>query len=153
MKVRHFRDELWLPYSLETVFSFFSNPANLEAITPAWLHFRILTPAPIEMEMGTMIEYNLRLRGFPIRWRSEIILWEPPERFVDVQRKGPYLQWIHTHAFSTKDNGTLMQDQVDYALHGWIFEPIIDYLLVRPDLRKIFQHRKKKIVELMSTRI
>lgn len=148
MRVRHFRDELWLPYPVETVFSFFSNASNLEAITPSWLHFRILTPAPIEMEKGTLIEYRLRLRGFPIQWVSEIILWEPPGRFVDAQRKGPYLQWIHTHAFTEKDNGTLIQDQVDYALHGWIFEPVIDSLLVRPDLKKIFQYRKERIIEL-----
>ena len=85
---------------LESVFAFFSDAANLELLTPGWLHFRILSPLPLAMAVGTRIDYRLRLRGVPIRWQSEITAWEPPCRFVDEQRRGPYRVWIHEHRFA-----------------------------------------------------
>ena len=152
MKIRHFHSELWFPHSIDTVFAVFGDARNLDLLTPPWLHFRILTPEPIEMGQGTVLDYRLRIHGIPVRWCSEITLWEPPDRFVDVQRKGPYLQWIHTHNFVEMNDGTLMQDQVEYALHGWILESWVDALLVRSDLKKIFKYREEKLKEFFASK-
>ena len=89
--------EIVLPCSRERVFSFFSDPHNLEIITPEWLRFRVLSRG-IEMKLGSFIDYRLRLRGIPIRWQSEITTWNPPYCFVDQQCRGPYTEWIHTRA-------------------------------------------------------
>src|SRR5262245_47086768 len=99
MKIRTLTTELWLPQSVEKVFEFFSDAANLEMLTPPWLRFRILTPAPITMEKGALIEYRIRWRWLPLRWWTEISRWEPPHRFVDQQIRGPYRLWIHEHTF------------------------------------------------------
>ena len=131
--------ELWLPEKRDTVFSFFADARNLEAITPPWLNFRILTPAPITMRAGARIDYRLRVHGFPVKWKTEISAWEPPFRFVDRQLRGPYRQWIHTHTFEEKDGGTLCRDLVEYAVLGGRF---IEWLLVRRDVEKIFAYRR-----------
>jgi ligand-binding SRPBCC domain-containing protein len=88
---------LFLPRPLEIVFPFFADAGNLEILTPPWLRFEIVTPRPIAMRAGALIEYRLRLHGVPLRWQSEITAWEPPHRFVDEQRRGPYRAWIHEH--------------------------------------------------------
>jgi ligand-binding SRPBCC domain-containing protein len=150
MKIRHLTYEMWLPYPIDAVFSFFSDATNLNAITPPWLHFRILSSTPLALDKGTLIEYKLKLHGFPVRWQSEIIIWEPPTQFVDVQRKGPYLQWIHRHIFEECEGGTLIRDRVDYALAGWFAESLIHALVVGPDLKQIFEYRKKKLGELFT---
>ena len=90
MRIHEFRTELWLPRPSEEVFEFFADPANLDAITPNWLSFPTITPGPIDMRVGAMLDYKLRIRGIPIRWRSKITAWEPPYRFVDEQVRGPY---------------------------------------------------------------
>ena len=127
----------------DQVFPFFAEAANLEAITPPWLRFRIITPGPIEMREGALIEYRLRLHGLPIRWRTRIDEWEPGVRFVDRQLSGPYRLWHHTHEFEPAGDGrTLMRDTVRYAL------PALDRLthpLVRRDLRRIFDFRAQAI--------
>lgn len=100
------------------MFAFFSNPQNLEELTPDWLHFEILTPMPVEMAAGTCIDYRLRWYGIRLRWRSEIAAWEPPGRFVDRQIRGPYRVWIHEHSFADLNGGTLVGDTVEYATRG-----------------------------------
>jgi ligand-binding SRPBCC domain-containing protein len=95
MRVRNFESQLWLPQPRGKVFAFFSDAQNLDLITPPWLNFRTATPGPIAMHLGRMIDYKLRIHGFPSRWRSQITAWEPPIRFVDEQRRGPYRLWIH----------------------------------------------------------
>src|SRR5436305_10113733 len=80
-------------------FEFFSKAENLEKLTPPWLRFRIVTPTPVHMKPGANIEYALRIRGVPVRWLTEIERWDPPFEFVDVQKKGPYKLWRHTHRF------------------------------------------------------
>ena len=137
MRVRNFDSQLWLPQPRDKVFAVFSDAANLDAITPPWLNFRTVTPGPIEMHLGTMIDYNLRVHGFPVRWRSEITEWEPPTRFVDEQRSGPYRLWIHEHIFTERDGGTLVGDRVQYAVP---FDRLV-HMLVRRDVERIFRYR------------
>ena len=138
MKVREFQCELWLPLPPEQLFPFFADAANLDAITPPWLHFRIVTPTPIVMRAGALIDYQLRVRGLPLRWRTRINLWEPPHRFEDEQLRGPYRLWIHEHTFEARDGGTLARDRVRYATP---FDWLVHHSLVRPDIEKIFEHR------------
>ena len=138
MKMRSFESELWLPLPPSDVFPFFGDAANLEAITPTWLHFKTLTPAPIEMKAGTLIDYQIRVHGFPCKWRTRISVWEPPYRFVDEQIRGPYRQWIHEHQFEAKRGGTLVRDSVRYAVP---FDFLIHAWLVRPDIEQIFLYR------------
>jgi ligand-binding SRPBCC domain-containing protein len=139
--------ELWLPVPRERIFAFFSDAFQLQAITPPAMRMRVVTPAPIEIRQGTTIDYQLRVRGLPLRWRSLISVWEPPERFVDEQLRGPYRHWRHEHTFLARDGGTLVVDRVEYAVrlawltHRW---------LVRPDLERIFEYRRQKLVALFG---
>lgn len=128
----------WLPRPVDEVFGFFGDAHNLDAITPPWLHFRILTPRPIPMHAGTLIDYRIRLRGVPMRWRTRISLWEPGRRFVDEQVRGPYREWIHTHGFDTLDGGTLMYDTVRYRVPGGT---LVNNLFVAREVARIFAFR------------
>jgi ligand-binding SRPBCC domain-containing protein len=103
------------------------------------------------MHAGTRIAYTLRIRGLPARWLTEITVWDPPVRFVDEQRKGPYRHWTHEHTFEEKDGGTLMRDVVKYAVPGWVLERFIDRYLVAPDIEKIFAYRGLKIQEILNS--
>jgi ligand-binding SRPBCC domain-containing protein len=107
MHIHQFRSEIWLARPIKEVFAFFSNAANLDSITPPWLSFRTVARQPIEMHAGTVIDYRLRVRGFPVQWRSEITEWEPPYHFVDEQIRGPYRLWIHAHRFQTRNGARL----------------------------------------------
>lgn len=138
MKTHLFETELWLPLPREKVFPFFADAHNLEAITPPWLNFRILTPGEIPMHAGTLIDYQLRIRGFPVCWRTKITAWNPPEIFCDEQLHGPYRLWRHWHAFEPKDGGTLCRDRVEYAVPGGA---LVNWLFVRRDVEKIFAYR------------
>ena len=132
----------WLPRPRADVFAFFSDPRNLERITPAFLNFHVLTAGPCELRGGALIDYRLRLRGIPLRWQSEITVWEPPRRFVDIQRRGPYRRWDHTHIFEEEAGGTMVHDQVLYALPGPdVFTRVVNAVLVAPDTRRIFAFR------------
>lgn len=130
--------EAVVPVSLEKAFKFFSDAFHLDLLTPPWLGFAIVTPLPIEMKPGTVIDYRIRLHGFPIRWRTLISEWEPPHRFVDEQIRGPYRWWRHTHRFEACAQGTRVIDEVEYAAPlAWLSER----LLVRRDLERIFDYR------------
>ena len=147
MKIFHLTTEQKIEKSQDELFSFFSDAHNLAKITPPWLEFRVLTPAPIEMKVGTQIDYRLKLRGIPVRWQSEITAWNPPHHFVDEQRSGPYRRWIHTHTFVAVPDGTLVRDEVEYAvLGGWL----VQKLFVAPDLEKIFAYRSEKLKALIG---
>ena len=136
------RREQTLPGSPEDVFAFFAEAGNLEAITPPWLSFRIVTPRPIAMGPGTLIEYRLRLHGLPISWLTRIEVWEPGVRFVDQQLRGPYALWHHTHEFAAAPGGgTLMTDTVRYALPLGPLGEAAHALFVRRDLERIFNYR------------
>jgi ligand-binding SRPBCC domain-containing protein len=142
-----YHTELWLPGSRPEVFTFFADPANLEAITPPWLNFVTLTPLPLQMRAGALIDYRLRIHGIPLRWRTEITVWEPPGRFVDEQKRGPYRLWIHEHRFEERDCGTLMTDHVRYRAPGGA---LIERLFVRRDIESIFAHRRQKLRETFA---
>lgn len=144
MTLREITRELWLPRPRAEVFAFFADAANLEAITPEWLHFHILTPPPIEMREGALIDYRLRVRGLPMRWRTLISAWEPPVRFVDEQLRGPYRTWVHEHTFEERDGGTLVCDRVRYAAP---FDWLVHRWLVRPDVERIFDYRTRVLRE------
>lgn len=137
----------WLPCAREQVFAFFADAFQLETATPAFLKFSVLTPAPIHMQCGTQLDYRLRVRGVPMRWQSRISVWEPSERFVDEQIRGPYRRWYHEHVFETRDGGTLCRDVVDYEVPGG---PLIHRLFVRGDLLKIFAYRQRKFRQLFG---
>ena len=142
-----------LPGTPAEVFPFFGDALNLERITPPWLGFRVITPGPIAMEAGTLIEYRLRLHGMPLRWLTRIEAWEPPRRFVDVQLRGPYRSWRHEHTFAADGSGgTEMRDRVDYALPLGPLGSLANAALVRRDLRRIFDHRAAAVAELLAER-
>lgn len=138
---------MWLPRRCDQVFTFFADAFNLETITPPWLKFEVLTPRPIQMRAGLHIDYRLRLHGLPLRWQSEITVWDPPRRFVDEQRRGPYRAWIHEHRFEERDGGTLARDLVRYDVFGgWL----VNQLLVRRDVERIFRFRQAKLQEVFK---
>ena len=147
MRVHTFQQRVLVPRQPHEVFPFFSDPFNLDAITPPWLDFRIVTPPPIEMRVGTLIDYRLKVRGIPLRWRSKITAWEPPHRFVDEQVAGPYRLWIHEHTFETSDGGTLIGDRVRYAVP---FDFVLNTLFVRRDVAKIFAYREERLEEVFA---
>ena len=137
-----------LPGPPDEVFGFFADAGNLEAITPPWLSFEIVTPRPIEMGRGTLIEYGLRLHGVPVSWLTRIEVWEPGRRFVDQQLRGPYALWHHGHEFAPAPaGGTLMRDTVRYALPAGPFGALAHRLFVRRDLDRIFDHRSTAVAE------
>lgn len=147
MTLHDFRTELLLPRSLDEVFAFFGDAHNLQEITPPWLDFKILTPAPIVMRPGTIIDYRLKLHGVPFNWRTKITVWEPPLRFVDTQQSGPYRQWIHTHTFEPKGKGTLCRDHVAYAVPGGA---LVNRFFVRGRVGRIFAYRHQAMLRLLG---
>jgi ligand-binding SRPBCC domain-containing protein len=152
MPVHVLRREQRLPGPPEAVFPFFADARNLEAITPPLLQFRLLTPEPIQMGVGTFLQYALRLRGVPVRWDTLIQAWDPPHRFVDVQVRGPYRLWHHTHELAPLDGGTatLMRDTVRYALGFGPFGEIARRAVVERDLEAIFAFRAERVPALVT---
>ena len=147
MKTPTLSSEVRLAASIDQVFSFFADAYNLEILTPPWLSFQVLTPGPITMQVGMRIDYRLRVHGLPVRWQSEITAWQPPHRFVDEQRRGPYRLWVHEHRFQEVGNGTLTLDEVLYAVPGG---SVVNQVLVEPNLRKIFRHRQHQLQRIFG---
>jgi ligand-binding SRPBCC domain-containing protein len=147
MKIFQLHAETLLKRPLESVFAFFADAGNLEELTPPWLHFRFLTPLPIALRPGARLEYQIRLHGLPLRWQSEITAWEPPHRFVDEQRRGPYRLWIHEHTFRAEGDSTRVADHVRYAVTGGAF---VERFFVRRSLAKIFRYRQERITALLG---
>jgi hypothetical protein len=139
-----------VPLVPDDAFAFFADAYKLEAITPPWLHFRILTPRPITMREGTLIDYRLTLHGLRLRWRTRIRTWQQGRRFVDVQVRGPFSLWEHTHEFERKDDGTLIRDVVRYRLPCGPLGAIAHGALVRRDLQRIFDFRREAVANLLG---
>ena len=147
MKTFLFEASQFLPHPRREVFDFFSDATNLEAITPPWLKFQVMTPSPIHMHEGTLIDYRLRVHGVPLRWRTRIEAWEPPNRFVDGQLRGPYRLWHHEHEFEAVKGGTLMHDRIRYAPIGGA---CVNRLFVRRDVEAIFAYRRNRLEQLFT---
>lgn len=139
--------EMAVELPLEQVFDVFSDAMQLERITPPWLHFSVLTPRPIEMREGALLDYRLYLHRVPINWRTEIAVWEPPYRFVDQQLRGPYKRWYHEHTFLESNGQTIVKDNVHYIPRGgrWVHK-----WLIQPDLEKIFRFRQDALAKIFE---
>ncbi|MFK7765879.1 MAG: SRPBCC family protein [Mariniblastus sp.] len=142
--------EMFVGLPREQVFNFFADARELERITPEWLNFAILTPLPVEMRQGLLLNYRIKLHHIPIHWTTEICVWEPSVRFVDQQIKGPYKRWYHEHTFEEVEGGTLVRDEVHYIPRGG---SLIHRWMVRPDLEKIFKFRQDTLQEIFDEMI
>ena len=141
--------ECIVPRAIEEVFPFFADARNLEQLTPTWLKFQIITPEPIDLRKGQIIDYRLRVHGLPLRWQSEITAWEPMSRFIDEARRSPYKFWNHEHLFESCEQGTRVIDIVHYGVPGGA---IVHWLSVRRDIEKIFAYRQKVLAEVFPQR-
>lgn len=141
-----------LPRPVDEIFPFFADAHNLERLTPEFLNFRVLTPKPIDIRSGCIIDYTLRVHRIPLRWKTEILDWDPPRSFVDNQAKGPYALWHHTHSFEPINDGsaTRCTDTVRYRPKGWILAPLINRLFVQKDVENIFRYRFEKLGEIFA---
>lgn len=148
MRIYEFYGEQLVSAPRPEVFAFFADAANLDAITPPWMRFRIVTPMPVEMAAGVLLDYRLRYHGVPLRWRTRIEAWQPEVLFVDLQVRGPYRLWHHTHRFEpTVGGGTQIIDIVRYALPLGPLGAVAHWLTVRRDVAAIFDYRRGEIAE------
>lgn len=148
MEIHELLCEQLVPRPRADVFAFFAKPENLTRLTPPWLGFRILTPSPVPMHAGALIDYRIRLGPLPTRWRTLITAYEPPERFIDQQLAGPYSFWHHTHEFEENQDGTLIRDRVRYLLPLGPLGRLVHALAVRRQLAAIFDHRRRVVADL-----
>ena len=139
--------EQYIPCSIEEVFNFYSEAKNLNLITPKFLDFNILSQSSASIEEGTILKYRLKIHGVPIKWKSLIKQWSPPNKFMDVQLTGPYLKWHHIHSFSSFDDKTKVTDKVEYIVPGGA---LIHNLFVKRDLLNIFNYRKKALIKFFN---
>ena len=151
MKLYTLKREQKISKNIDDVFEFFSKPENLSIITPSKMKFKILTPSPIEMKEGALIDYTVNIFHFPIRWRTLITDYKPTNMFVDQQLKGPYSMWHHTHLFERlNDEETLIKDIVIYAVPFGIIGKLVHSLYIKSDLNAIFDFRSRKIREIFN---
>lgn len=153
MRVYSLHREQWVARPLERVFPFFEQPENLALITPPSLGFRLLTPGPVRMEKGRVIDYTIRVLGLPTRWKTLISTYDPPWCFVDEQISGPYSFWHHTHRFEQRHGGTLLYDEVRYALPLVLMGPageLVHTVYLRPTLERIFDYRRQVFASLFE---
>ncbi|HEX6643171.1 MAG TPA: SRPBCC family protein [Gemmatimonadales bacterium] len=130
---------------LDDMFAFFSDPENLESLTPPWLGFRILGASDSPVRLGTRIRYGLRLNGIPLRWESVISEFEPGRMFADEQVRGPYRYWYHRHLFREVDGGVEIEDHVEYELPFGLLGRVVHAAIVRRQLREIFAFRQDRM--------
>jgi hypothetical protein len=135
---------------VKQAFDFYVDALNLEPMTPPWLHFEVTTPGELKLQRGTLLDYKLKLHGVPVRWQTRIEIWEPPVRFVDIQAKGPYSHWEHTHLFEEDGEGTIIHDRVRYAIPLGPLGALAHRLFVRRDLGRIFDYRAEASERLLN---
>jgi hypothetical protein len=150
MKIHALKREQLIRRPIGEVFEFFSRPENLALLTPSSLAFQMITPVPILMKEGAVIDYTIRVAGFPLRWTTLITEFQPNSRFVDLQLRGPYSYWHHTHMFLQTPDGTLVTDEVRYALPFGVLGFLAHTLFVRQMLRTIFEYRNKALSRVFS---
>jgi ligand-binding SRPBCC domain-containing protein len=150
MSVHLLEREQLVPRPVDEVFDFFAQARNLERITPPWLGFEVLTPGPVEMRSGTLIEYRLRVHAVPVRWISRIEEWDSGRLFVDRQLRGPYRLWHHRHEFVASAEGTVVRDRVRYALPLGRLGELAHAAFVRRDLERIFDFRRAAVAQLLA---
>lgn len=150
MREQVFAAEQRVPRPRDEVFGFFSDPANLEALTPPWLRFRIVARTTEAVREGSEFTYRLRLHGLPLTWISRITRWEPGTCFVDEQIRGPYALWRHTHTFEDVDGGTLVGDRVRWRLPlAAVSHPLVGPLVQR-DVERIFSFRRQRLEHMLA---
>jgi len=150
MKVHYLRKEQIIHRNLSDVFAFFEKPENLSRITPPGMGFEILTPTPIKMRAGAIIDYTVKAFGLRTHWRTLIADYDPPNMFVDIQLKGPYTFWHHTHSFERVDSGTLIRDEVRYCLPFGVLGGMVHSLFVKRELERIFDYRSSVIENIFA---
>lgn len=145
MRVHELEREQRVARPIGEVFAYFERPENLERLTPPWMRMQFLTPSPAPMHVGSAIDYVVRVHGVSLRWTTLITEYDPPHRFVDVQLRGPYALWHHTHTFEADGNETILRDRVRYALPFGPLGAIVHAAVVRRDLKTIFDYRTEMI--------
>ncbi len=140
-------DHFFVKADLDRTWTFFSTAANLPLITPPWLGFTPVTPEPIRIELDAVIDYTIKWAGLPIKWRTRIIDWQPGRQFTDLQVRGPYALWHHQHTFATCDEGTECHDKVIYKLPAGPLGRVMHRLMVKKQLKEVFEYRRKVIGE------
>ena len=152
MSVYRLSEKQHIPYSLDDVWGFISNPGNLSRITPDSMGFSIKTPElPEKMYPGMMISYRVKpLLGIPVTWVTEITHVKEKHYFVDEQRIGPYTLWHHEHFLEPSGDGVLMRDIVTYKLPLGFLGKLAHGLFVRKKLRHIFDYRGQALEEYFS---
>lgn len=149
--IYYLKTEQFINADIEKVWDFFSNPENLNELTPPDLNFRIVTELSSKMYQGQIIEYRVRIfPGVWTKWLTEITHVSDKNFFVDEQRVGPYKVWHHQHIFVQKDNGVLMKDIVTYVIGYGIVGSLLHALFIKRKLKKIFDYRFNKVDELFK---
>ena len=151
MKTYNLKFEQFIDLPIEDVFNFFSKPENLSLITPPRLKFDILTPTPLQMKEGQLIDYSLKIMYIiKLHWRTLITQYSKPYKFIDQQIKGPYSLWHHTHIFEEKDGGTLIKDDLMYAVPIGFFGQLINSIYIQYDVKSIFKYRHKILDQIFN---
>ena len=150
MAVHRLERRQYLEHPLEDVFAFFAEARNLERITPSWLRFSVLTPEPVEMAAGALIDYRLQYHGVPVGWTSQIEVWEPGRQFVDRALRGPFALWHHRHRFQASGSGTVVDDEVHYAVPFGRVGEVVHPLFVARDLDRIFTYRHQAVQRVLD---
>lgn len=135
---------------LPITWAFFSDAMNLPKLTPPWMGFKVMTPAPIDMHAGTLIDYTVKVLGMPLKWRTRIIDWSPPHQFIDLQLRGPYTLWHHQHTFKAVEGGTACTDTVLYKVPAGGLGRLMNRLMIRRQLREIFRFRQEVLDQTLG---
>jgi ligand-binding SRPBCC domain-containing protein len=136
--------------SLAEAFGIFENPYNLAKITPPWLSFQVISKGKVEMRKGAEIDYRIKWLAFPIRWKTIITDYRPPLLFVDEQAKGPYSYWRHQHTFADTGAGVKICDRLEYALPFGVLGRMAHAVIVRKQLRSVFEYRQQQLTEIFE---
>ena len=151
-KTFYLKETQKVPISIHEAWSFFSNPLNLKEITPPHLNLVVTNEMPEKMHAGMIITYVVEpLLKIKMNWVTEITNMQEPFYFVDEQRFGPYKFWHHQHIFKEIDGGVEVTDIVQYKIRAGIFSSLINKLIVKNELQKIFSYRTEVLLKKFGT--